>query len=230
MWIGTVALAVFVGPVGLYAARHVSTSTERSLTARGRVLGETLARQVVNPMLLNGNLAMYSMLHKSASVDEEVRYLCIENASGEVVAHTFARGYPAALAKLWQERRGQVIPFRTKDGRLMDIPVPIMAGRLGTLHVGMSRRQATAAARRTAWVLGFGLAGALAAVLLGARLVAARVSLPLRRLEAEVSRFPKRAVDEEGLGASGTREVASLANRGIDLTQPPPMGCGLISE
>jgi len=166
-WIGTAALLALFVPMGLYLVHNVSTSVEQYLSERGRSLGRTLAGQIVEPMLLEDRLALHDALRKAAASDSEVRYITLEDAAGGVLAHTFARGLPRSLPKLWALHRGQTLRFRTGEEELLDISMPLLDGQLGNLHVGMSRRRATRAANRLTWWIGAALVAALSVVLRG---------------------------------------------------------------
>ncbi len=218
-WVGSLALIALFVPVGTFFALHVVSAAERSLADHGLWMATSVARQVVKPLLVEDDLGLYESLRRAASADSEVRYLCVENARKEVVAHTFKDGYPTALGELWKGNSGQVVRFRTQDEPLVDISVPILAGQLGTLHVGMSRAEAIGSMRRVLWAMGGALGVALSIVFLGARVVASRVSQPLRELEAEVSQFPGQATPGIRRRISGTPEVESLARGFADMTE-----------
>ena len=110
-WIGIAVLTAIFVPMGLYLTHKVSSATEQNLSERARGLAKTLAVQIVDPLLLEDHLALHGALHKAASADTEIRYLCIENTKGEVVAHTFDDGYPAGLGELWTKNDGSKILF-----------------------------------------------------------------------------------------------------------------------
>lgn len=221
VWTGTAALVVLFVPVGLYLTQSVVSFAERRLSERGQSLARTLAGQIVDPILLEDRVALHDALRKAAGADAEARYLCLVDAQGRVMAHTFDRGFPVALAELWQRHEQEVIRFRTSDEPLLDISAPILSGQLGTLHVGVSRAQAVRARWRAMWVLGAALVGGLGVLLLGAHFVAARVSRPLQQLEAEVSRLPDQIgpVGEDRPRIGGTREVEALAKGFGDMAE-----------
>ncbi len=216
-WVGTlVVLALFV-PMGLYLTYNVSSSAEHHLSERGASLVKTLAGRIIKPMVLGDRVTLHKALKEAAGTDEEVRYLCIENKDGGILASFPDQQYPTALLDLWKGHRGEVILFRTEGEPLMDVSAPLLNRRLGALHVGMSRRHATEAANRLLWFMGIVLVAALAAVLVGARIIMRSVSRPLRQLEAAVSSFPQRPIRVEELRVSGTREVESLAKGFSDM-------------
>lgn len=218
-WIGTVVVLVLFVPMGWYLMRNISSATEQYLAERGKGLVKTLAGQIIEPVLFEDRLALHNALQMAAATDSEVRYLCVENEDGDIVAGTFAQGQPSALADLWRANSGEVILFRTKDEDLMDVSTPLLGGQLGVLHVGISRSRATGAADRLLKLVGIVLVAALFVVLVGARIIMMTVSRPLRRLEKAVSGFPQRRVKPAELAVSGTREVESLAKGVGDMVQ-----------
>jgi two-component system NtrC family sensor kinase len=209
--IGTIASVMLCVPMGVYLMVTVLSSSERSLADRGRMLARTLAAQITDHLLVSDRLAMHDALHKVALADSEIRYLCVVDSHGEVLAHTFDDGYPYALTEIWERGSAQLTRFRTRNAPLMNIPVPIMMGSLGKVHVGMSRADAIRSAHRMMAPMWLALAGALCFVLVGAQVVAANVSRPLRRLDAQVSGYPQHALLPDGPALSGTKEVRSLA-------------------
>ncbi len=207
-WIGTAALLVLFVPTGLYLTNSASSSVEQLLLERGKGLVKTLAGQIVEPVLVEDDLALHDALHRATAGESEVLYLCVTDEDGRVIAATFEGGCPPALAEMWRGSGGQEVYFHTAEGPVIDICTGLLDGQLGWLHVGMSRRDATKAADRLMWQLGVGLLGGLAVILAGARIISARVSRPLRQLEAAVSVFPHQSIKDVRI--SGTREVESL--------------------
>jgi len=218
-WIGTIGILTLFVPIGLYLIHNTSSSAEQHLSARGKSLVKTLAGQIVKPVLMEDRLTLHNALHRAAETDSEVRYLCLRDKNGNIVASTFEEGSPPVLRDLWSNHRGEVILFRTEDEPLMDISAPLLEGQLGTLHVGMSRSKVARAANRLFWFMGVVLVMVLSVVLVGAHVIMVGVGKPLRQLEAVVSKFPQRPVDNSELKVSGTREVESLAKGFADMLQ-----------
>jgi signal transduction histidine kinase len=210
-WIGSAALIVLFVPTGLYFALQVSSASERALTECATGIAENLASQVAAPMLVGDRLTLHDILYRSVSADSEIRYVCIEDERGEITASTFEEGYPPELPALWRENPGDAVRFRTDEGRFTDVATPIVNGRLGNLHVGLSRDRAVAATRQHLLILGGALGASFAIILLGSHVVATRISRPLKRLEAEVSRFPERPLAGGEGAVTGTKEVVALA-------------------
>lgn len=217
MWLGVVALLALFVPSGALLVHKAGASAERSLLERGQALGRTLSGQLIEPMLVRDRLALHSACSKALASEVDFRYLCVVDSQGRLVADTFGNGHPQELLDLWGASGEEPTKFRTDHEALMNIPVPIMEGQLGTLHVGMSRERALRTARYLMLPMGFGLAGGLAVILIGARLVAAVVSRPLRELERQVSLLPQHEARADPARITGTREVESLARGFADM-------------
>ena len=213
-WIGAIGLTVVFVPMGVYLTHTASSSIEQNLSERTQGLAATLAVQTVDPLLSGDRLALHAALDKAVTTDTELRYLCIEDTERNIVAHTFADGCPTALIELWKNSHESTTQrFRTENEPLMDIAIPILAGQLGTLHIGMSRAPAVRAAGRLLWLMGIILAAGMSAILIGSQIVATKVSRPLCALEAQVSQFSKCPNIQVETKVSGVRELDSLSCR-----------------
>ena len=213
--VGVVSLLAAFLPVAMVLTWSVSSSAEDCLSERAQTVARTLAAQLVEPLLLDDRLVLRDILRKAAR-QEDLRYICIENARGEVSAHTFSGGCPQSLANLWQIGAGPIRRFQGDGERMMDIVVPVMEGHLGMIHVGVSRQRAIQTRNRLLWVMGLLLTVALSMILGGARLVASRVGRPLRQLERAVARFPEAPADPIEI-PHGTHEVDVLARGFADM-------------
>jgi signal transduction histidine kinase len=212
-WAGVAALVTFFLPVGVYVGLSVTAATEENLHRCAWMLGNALTREVVDEILVEDQLALHDALHRGVKVREDVVYLVLENARGEVIAHSFHDALPSGLRRFLGARSAQTLSYRSAAGPMADVSVPVMGGQLGRLHVGLSRASALRTAHGLLLIMGLALMGALGATFLGTHLVAAAVSRPLRLLESRVSRYPGEAGAGKPPTIRGTREVVSLARR-----------------
>lgn len=213
VWTGLLLLAIFTMPLAVYFTWHISNAAHHSLAERAGTLGRNVAAESVNPLLVHDRLALHDRLLKAVESEAEARYMVIADPEGRPVAHTFPRGCPAGLRDIWEQANRGEARFRSSEGPMVDVAVPILDGRLGTVHVGMSRRAAVQTTRRTLAVMSATLALALASLLVGSRFIASKVCRPLHRLEAEVSLLPERSEGFRAQEIGGTREVRSLAEK-----------------
>jgi signal transduction histidine kinase len=210
-WIGSAALMVLFVPTSLYLTQVISSSAERGLIDRGYSLGRALSPQLVQPILWGDSLTIREILQRTTVTNSEIRYIFVEHAKGKKAeGHSPDLSCTPALMKLWQDNRGQIIRFRSREEPIMDVSAPILDGRLGFLHVGLSRSQVAEETNRLRWVLGLVLASGIMIVLVGARIMSVQVSRPLRRLEKMVSLFPQHPLGRMDLKLSSIPELNSL--------------------
>jgi|Deesub1362A_J573_1020465.scaffolds.fasta_scaffold00570_11 signal transduction histidine kinase/HAMP domain-containing protein len=126
-----------------------------SLTRDGLVLGENLATAITEPLLTGDVVSLHRMLREFKESREDVAYLYVLNRDGEVVASTFTDGFPRGLLSL----RDGVITIKTEKGEhIRDLTIPVLKGRAGELHLGLTEeliraRVAEATRRLLLWVL-----------------------------------------------------------------------------
>ncbi|MFP2925751.1 methyl-accepting chemotaxis protein [Pyxidicoccus sp. 3LG] len=106
---------------GLLLARSLAVAAEQGITAGDGTL---------QPMLDVGKDS------------EDLSYVYVQDASGTVVAHTFGAAFPESLkASVAATEAGAVLEVEASNGllRAMNVAAPVAGGRLGTVHVGVSR-------------------------------------------------------------------------------------------
>ena len=153
---------------------------------RGQSLAGLVAARAANLILVNNYYDLHELLRDMQETNRDVRYLYVVSREGEVVGHTFTGGFPPDLlaANDWNNsRESKTVTFQAADeGRILDIMAPIVAGRLGFVHVGLvdaSLQTAMAETTRKLWLdtlLALGIGG------LVAFFWARRLTRPIREL------------------------------------------------
>jgi signal transduction histidine kinase/DNA-binding response OmpR family regulator/HAMP domain-containing protein len=187
-----VPLAVISWGLAVHALR--SNLTEE-FTSKGTAIGEGLARSAVDMILTRDASTVQALVDEVAAI-RGVAYVLVYEPDRTVIAHTFAPRVPPGLVDLNPvpgEVPGQVReiayadPFTGVEREIIDIGVPMLAGRLGTVRVGMDRAviNASAAHAGQTLLLLFGCVAVVAVV--AAVLFARRVTRPVHAL-VEVAR------------------------------------------
>lgn len=137
----TALLFIFIGGL-IYIP--LSNILPRRITAhilkRDVRIAEYIAQQAKENLLLNDTLALSLLLHENLDKLGDAQYLFISGADGNIVSHTFRKGFPQALLPLnhgaqYSHRIRELI---SGDKRIYDISAPILNGELGNLHLGVS--------------------------------------------------------------------------------------------
>jgi PAS domain S-box-containing protein len=75
--------------------------------------------------------------------EEDIEYIFVLDKKGEVLAHTFDRGFPAELLKVNRDvfsKSYSTERIFTEKGELIDIAVPMLEGEAGVVHLGFSEQ------------------------------------------------------------------------------------------
>ncbi len=220
LWVAT-ALLVLVsgGLISLLAAQRYSQSLMEAATAQAEQAAHKLSLDAAERILIHDLVGLQRLLEDQIASHPSVSYIFIFH-EGEIISHTFADGVPAELIAANEAASSEganLVRIASERGeRFLDVAWPIFSGRAGTLRMGFSEeplRQKVAALRMEIFLItAFILAGALGA----AQLFVYRLTRPLRRLAASVSR----AIEDSGAASAAARpqeEVSRLEAAFSDL-------------
>ena len=119
----------------------------RDLELKGRDLAANLA-ELGKEMMQTGNLyALNELIFLTKNNHQEVRYVLILDASGNIMVHTFSGGgVPTHLlsAHALPEQASdqtQIKIFPSNEGKIHDILYPIEQGELGYLRIGLHEHE-----------------------------------------------------------------------------------------
>jgi len=190
---------LIVVAVALMTAIPVSRMASRAIIeesrGRGLALAENFSLRLADAMLTQDLLRMKTMADELTAVGEDTVYAFVLDEAGDVLAHTFEKGFPVELkAANVAGGRGAHIQLLDTGGDLVydfAVPVVISDRRFGTARLGLSRSRAEAEVGRLLLTFsGLSVAAMAAALLLSsifARRVARRIDL-LKEYAQEVVR------------------------------------------
>ena len=232
-------LGVLLLALTAVAALVMTLTLRRQIRGEFQSKGEAIARSLANSgvdLILNRDASTIQSLVDQFANIEGVAYVLVYSPQKEVIAHTFAPFMPAGLIDQNEvpgdstSQAKQIVMADPATGRprsILDVGVPVLAGQLGTVRVGMDLDLIDAAALRSAASLAALLVAlALAAFAIGWLLVR-RLVRPLGALadtarrvgEGDLSRLaPVTSSDEIGVLA-GTFNEAVVRLRRLVLTE-----------
>ena len=197
-----IILFLFAALVPLAASTwYVSVQTLRQkmteeFTSKGMAIAKSLASSSVDLLLTRDASTVQSAIDQFAAISG-VQYVVVYDAGRHLVAHTFAPLVPAGLVEknvvpgdaVQQVKDVQYTdPVTGTESHIIDIGVPVLAGQLGTVRVGMDRAIIEAAAAGAGERLLFIFAGAAVVAVLAGVVFARRISKPI----GEVVRIAER--------------------------------------
>ena len=167
---GIVAVCILWAALALvwYAYHDVSTALREQLRERGVAISTSLAAQGRDLILTDNRFALYELVKDTYNADKDIAYIFVLDAAGNVLIHTFDEGFPIALLGKNQVPPGEpyhVQTLQTESDTIQDTAVPVLGGKTGIVHLGMSEATINAAVdeytrRILLWValiLAFGL-------------------------------------------------------------------------
>lgn len=227
---GAGVLTVALGVIAMGNIHHGLAELLRTeLTHRGAVVGDLVAGAAERMLLTGDEFALHSFLHDTVARNPDVSYAYVRDAAGAVKSHSFPGGFPRGLLAVNHASRGMRLIDTPEEGRIQDVAVPVLGGRLGAVHVGM--RESRVRGRIVTLVAWWGGAAALllAAGLASAYWLTERFTARIERLirfTEEVGRgnldvgAEDMGADEIGrLGAAFTKMTADLKRSQSDLVR-----------
>jgi methyl-accepting chemotaxis protein len=192
-----VAVLVPLAAVTWYvSARSLKSSMTEEFTSKGEAIAASLASSGVDLISTRDASSVQSLVDEFARI-RGVAYVMVYDPQKRFIAHTFSPSVPGDIVDknivpgdvVRQERNIEYQdPARKSTREIIDIGVPMAAGKIGTVRVGMDRSiidQAAAASGRQLLLL-FGGVAALA--LLGGVFLARRITRPITLLVAAAQR------------------------------------------
>ncbi|MFA6148498.1 MAG: HAMP domain-containing protein [bacterium] len=137
-----VAMALLiVGALYIVSQTTVRWTLEEKLSRQAVFIGQQLASGSESGILGREHVRLSLQLRELVRGVKGVEYAYLLDPNGVVIVHSFEGGFPAGLARANPIPAGateSIRPVRTGRGDLLDAAVPILEGRLGSAHVGMS--------------------------------------------------------------------------------------------
>ncbi len=131
--------------VGVVAMSQLRTDTYRTMTAeldhRGRMVAMGLASTGSEDLVLRDRVNLKMLLLDTVEHDQDIAYAFLVDADGRVVASTFDGAVPAGLVDAGRRvaaASSGVGTVSTDEGSIRHIVAPVLDGRAGQVHVGMS--------------------------------------------------------------------------------------------
>ena len=207
--LGIVAILVVMAVLLLTLVGNMSAKSLISENKkRGSTLAESLAARAVEPMLAQDFLRLKNMVDEQSAVADVV-YVFIQNKRGNVLAHTFQKGFPMDLLSVNPVSDGAKVRIQLlADGpeRIYDFASPVTVGpdRLGTVRVGLSKTRINASVHRQLTTMAGLFAGALFLAMALGTLFARRVAHRLAELREHAEDMLMGNLDTQSGPSDGT--------------------------
>jgi twitching motility protein PilJ len=164
------------------SVQALESSMKNEFTSKGTAIANSLASSSVDLIVNRDASTVQALLDQFAAI-QGVAYVMVYDAQHAMIAHTFVPVVPKGIIEMnpvsgatssAQVREIQYAdPVSSAKREIIDIGVPMLAGTLGTVRVGMNKAIIAAAARQAGYRL-LGIFAAVAAVAIAVGVVFAR--------------------------------------------------------
>jgi len=142
--VGLVALLDLT--VVIFVRRHLSGTLSAEYLAKGHNMAINLAARSEHFVLTEEFVSLLNLVKDLKHSDEDVAYVYITDRKRNVLVHTFAGGFPADLVGVNKlepedEWKQELLDTGKEEGLVHDIGVPILRGKVGFVHVGISENR-----------------------------------------------------------------------------------------
>ena len=169
----------------LYVQSNYQQSFRAELQERGKAIGLILASRSRDLVLTNNLFALYTMAKETVAKNPDVPYVFIADPSGEILVHTFEGGFPEDLLRLGHVPVGmeyRTMILETEEGLIQHVAIPVLEGKLGVVHLGLSERRLFAVVGQGIWSIVSVAAVVLVIGLLAAYALATLLTRPIGKL------------------------------------------------
>lgn len=146
--------------LGLFSTLFVYVTMTQTLTKelqeRGMVIARDLAANSAEAILTEDVLTLRRVIFDVKRAEQDIAYVYVMDSKGNIMAHTFEEGFPKALWNYGAAHETKAELLDTEEGFIRDIAAPVLEGRGGYVHVGISEnsiRQRVEDATRAVLVL-----------------------------------------------------------------------------
>lgn len=206
--------------LGLFSTLFVYVTTTQTLTKelqeRGVVIARDLAANSAEAILTEDLLTLRRVIFDVKRAGQDIAYVYVMDSNGNILAHTFEEGFPKALLDIGAAHEKKAQLLETEEGFIRDITMPVLEGRGGYVHVGISEnaiRQRVEDATRAVLVLTLaaGTVGMLLAYLAGSLIT--RPIYSLKKIAEEIGKgnlgvVAQESTDEVGVLARAFNQMA----------------------
>ncbi len=131
--------------VVVFVRNRLATTLRAECVAKGRNMAVNLAARSTHFVLTDGVVSLRELVTDLQRSDEDVAYAYVTDRKGRALAHTFDGGLPTDLVGLntpdpeasWARK----LLDTDEKGPVHDIAVPILKGKAGFVHVGISEQR-----------------------------------------------------------------------------------------
>lgn len=197
--------------MGIYLNFVQSKTLHDELERNGITLAMQLSESSINPMLTDNYVNLQWLVENVAATEKDVLYVFILDENRNVVAHTFQNGFPDQLQYINSpSSEAGTLLLDTEYGFVTDVSYPVLDGRSGEVHVGMSHARVNASVFQSNVFLILFMLLLLSIGISGSYFSAKKLFSPIAALDRGVVEFGKGNLEQKVV-VSSQDEIGNLS-------------------
>ena len=219
---GTIGIVLLMGMAMLiFVKMTLYKQLHGKLEKRGVSIARIIAHDSINPILTRKFFELEMLVKDFKGSEDDIEYIFVLGPRGEVLAHTFEKGFPVDLNK--NNAAGSMESHSTQHlesekGRIHDIAVPLLKGRIGTVHLGISEEPLNRGVNEIIRLIMYIIAAVLVGGSIAAVIFSAAITKPLIELLKGVKSLGSGNL-EARTSVTGNDEIGQLGKAFNDMVE-----------
>ncbi|MEG8945709.1 ATP-binding protein [Rosettibacter firmus] len=192
-WKFSIAIITIVMIFGSINSILIYNNVQRSLQSetekRALFIARSISNQIIPSILFEDYITLQNTINNIKEIDENIFYVFVVDNKNKLIVHTFQSEFPYSLLdanslKDNQTSKTQLLLLKDfKEELILDIAVPIMDGRIGTVRVGLKESSIISDVQQTVNVFWLMVATFLAIGIIGAFVFAKFITKPIKEIQ-----------------------------------------------
>ena len=169
--------------------RNVQTALQSEMEKRALLIARSIAHQITPSILFEDYLSIQNTFNTLIEIDENIFYIFVTDNNRDVIVHTFPSEFPLKLIdansiKGNQTFNTQLLLLKDLNNEvILDVAVPILDGKIGTLRVGLNETSIIADVQKTINIFWLMVAAFLSVGIIGALIFAKFITKPIKEIQ-----------------------------------------------
>ncbi len=131
--------------VVIFVRNHLSNTLRAEYLVKGHNMAVNLAARSGHFVLTDEFVSLLQLVKDLKDSDVDIIYVYVADRKGRAMAHTFSGGFPTDLIDINILEPGDIrrekLLDTVEEGLVHDIAVPILQGKVGSVHIGISENR-----------------------------------------------------------------------------------------
>lgn len=207
-----IAIVLVFGSINsILIYNNVQSALQSETEKRAMFIANSISQQITSSLLFEDYISLQNNINVIKEIDESILYIFIVDNKKRVIVHTFPDNFPSQLSEANVLKENQTFSTQLlrlkylKNDIVLDVAVPILGGRIGTVRVALKESSIQADIQKTVNVFWIMVLVFLVAGITGALMFANFITKPIKAIQ--------NAADHIDLNHIGKKEIQQIKIR-----------------